>query len=267
MTMVNDKLFIQEQQKITRYLNALHPRVPKRDKLIKKAIEEIKLLQKFSFRGSNKFYFIFDQVKFKIIYASENITSTGYTQEYIYNMTMLQTLQKLYWKQISWISKVQKDGQAFRKIAKYTSPKNQETLYCGLKVKDRWGNLKTFLCKQKILAVNQNKEPILSFIAVEDISSIYKSDTAWCQISDYTDNIPTKRVFFYGGGITSNNLLSDREIEILKLILKKKESASISKKLNISVETVKKHRKNMIAKVGAKDMTALIFLCQHANII
>lgn len=54
------------------------------------------------------------------------------------------------------------------------------------------------------------------------------------------------------------NPLSPREVEILALLCHKKDSSQIAEILNISVETVKKHRKNMIEKTGCSDTNELV---------
>ncbi|OFX59580.1 MAG: hypothetical protein A2046_04180 [Bacteroidetes bacterium GWA2_30_7] len=52
-------------------------------------------------------------------------------------------------------------------------------------------------------------------------------------------------------------MLSEREIEILKLIADELSSIEISEKLNISIRTVDSHRRNIIAKTGAKTLIGL----------
>jgi len=52
--------------------------------------------------------------------------------------------------------------------------------------------------------------------------------------------------------------LSEREMEIVKLISKGKSSANIASTLNISVHTVNSHRKNILKKLRLKSPTELI---------
>lgn len=54
------------------------------------------------------------------------------------------------------------------------------------------------------------------------------------------------------------NPLSPREIEILALLSQKKDSNQIAEILNISPETVKRHRKNMLEKTGCADTNRLL---------
>lgn len=230
-------------------------------------IEEIKVLQKFSFIN-NRFYLLWDHQKFLPLYVSNNVISFGYTPKEIYSWSLFHALKIIYWKQIYLAYKIHKDGNYFRKLTNYSSPKNQEIIICGAKLKDKWGNIRTYFARQKFLSANKKGDPILSFIEAEEISPIVKGEVGWCRMIDRSFDIPIKRVFFSSGSKdTTNELLSNREIDILKLIIENKPSAAIANELQISVETVKKHRKNMIARVGAKDMTALIYLCQQAGVI
>ena len=51
-------------------------------------------------------------------------------------------------------------------------------------------------------------------------------------------------------------------MEILQLIIAKNNNITISELLGISKNTVERHRKNMIARLGVTDMTALIHICK-----
>lgn len=53
-------------------------------------------------------------------------------------------------------------------------------------------------------------------------------------------------------------ILSKREIEILKLICKEYSNADIAGKLFLSISTVETHRKNLIAKLGVNNTVGLV---------
>lgn len=50
--------------------------------------------------------------------------------------------------------------------------------------------------------------------------------------------------------------LSNREVEILKLIVEEHTSVDISLLLNISIRTVETHRKNIAKKIGSASLVA-----------
>lgn len=57
----------------------------------------------------------------------------------------------------------------------------------------------------------------------------------------------------------SESGLSNREIEVLKLIVQGQLNKEIADKLNISINTVLSHRKNIISKTGIKTISGLTF--------
>ena len=57
----------------------------------------------------------------------------------------------------------------------------------------------------------------------------------------------------------NNKELSSREIEVLQLIVKGITNKEIADKLNISLNTVLSHRKNITAKLGIKTISGLTF--------
>ena len=65
----------------------------------------------------------------------------------------------------------------------------------------------------------------------------------------YTVTIDDKKV---------DDILSKREIEILKLICKEYSNADIASQLFLSVSTVETHRKNLIAKLGVNNTVGLV---------
>lgn len=64
-----------------------------------------------------------------------------------------------------------------------------------------------------------------------------------------------------------NEILSKREIEILKLICKEFSNAEIAEKLFLSISTVETHRKNLIAKLGVNNTVGLVKFAIKNNII
>ncbi len=56
----------------------------------------------------------------------------------------------------------------------------------------------------------------------------------------------------------TEEILSKREIEILRLICKEYSNAEIAEKLFLSVSTIETHRKNIIAKLGVNNTVGLV---------
>ena len=61
---------------------------------------------------------------------------------------------------------------------------------------------------------------------------------------------------------TSKIILTEREQDIAQLVAQGLSSKQIGRKLNISIETVKTHRRNMLSKNGINNFPQLIFMMQ-----
>jgi DNA-binding CsgD family transcriptional regulator len=59
--------------------------------------------------------------------------------------------------------------------------------------------------------------------------------------------------------VLQQNILSDRELEVLALIVQGYINKEIADKLNIGLTTVITHRKNIMEKLGMKSVSALTF--------
>ncbi len=58
--------------------------------------------------------------------------------------------------------------------------------------------------------------------------------------------------------------LSNREVEVLKMIVDEQSSIEISDQLNISIRTVETHRKNIAKKIGSSSLVAFTkYAIQH----
>lgn len=56
----------------------------------------------------------------------------------------------------------------------------------------------------------------------------------------------------------SNNILSPREEEILRLIAEEYTTAEIANELFVSVETIRTHRKHLMIKMNARNVAGLV---------
>jgi DNA-binding NarL/FixJ family response regulator len=64
-----------------------------------------------------------------------------------------------------------------------------------------------------------------------------------------------------------DEILSRREMEVLRLICKEFSNAEIADKLFLSVSTVETHRKNLIAKLGVNNTVGLVKFALRNNLI
>ncbi|MEY2703047.1 MAG: hypothetical protein RLY43_1685 [Bacteroidota bacterium] len=79
------------------------------------------------------------------------------------------------------------------------------------------------------------------------------------ELSEYKTTFKTSTFNYYK--------LSDREIEIIRLISQQKDNEYIAKKLGISLRTVENHRRRIIQKTNQKNITDVITLTLKNQII
>ena len=248
-------------------LAKIHPQ--KEDLSITEIVEKIKILEDYSI-DKNRCFALFSQIDFYFLYLSKNAgTISGYTPNEIHKKGLLSAFKAFYWKQLPLAIKVHQWGNRFRKtLGKQVHTAKMEAAYCGMKLRIKNGDWKIFFLKQKILTTNKTGHPILSFLEIEDITTLYKSDYVWARISGHTETETINRAYFQDGKKKEYaDLLSNREMEILHLIIAKKDNITISETLGISKNTVERHRKNMIARLGVTDMTALIYICRRCQLL
>lgn len=266
MSKVNPSYSERHYQELQKELATIYPHKEEIDTT--PIIEKIKILETYSL-DKNRFFSLFSQVDFFPLYISQNITpSFGYTPEELYQKGLFWVLKKAHWKQLPLVVTVHRWGKKFQKIVDKSLPINsQEASYCGIKLKDKWGKMRTLFIKQRILTANET-HPLLSFLEIEDITAIYKSDYVWGRLFAQDEQQSICRAFFQAGTKSEYaDILSPRELEILKLAVEQKNNTQISELLSISKNTVERHRKNMIARVGVTDMTALIHVCKLAQVL
>ena len=165
--------------------------------------------------------------------------------------------------------KLENWGRRFHKlIGRDTSFTNVDIWVCGLKFRDKWGKFRTIIMKMKVLAAAEDNLPLLSFVEIEEVTAIFKKDYVWYCACHLKDGIDTIRAYFSRGPKKeAPDLLSQRELQILKLAALRKSINEIGEMLDIQKNTVLRHRKNMIARVGVVDFTSLIRIGQILGMI
>jgi len=234
-----------------------------------KLIEQIQVLEQFSL-DNKRIFCLFSNPDFYFKYVSENVEKElGYTSKEIYKGGLLLAFKMMYWKQLSMPIRVYQWGEKFQTIVKHPANiSRRNAFFCGVKTKDKQGKLKTFFVKQKMLSFTEDSKPLLSFMEIEEITSIFKGNFVWSRMTaEYGEEIYTRAFFSKGNKKEYGDLVSDREMEILQLVAQHKNSIEISEILGISKNTVERHRKNMVARAGVVDMTGLIYVCRLCQLI
>jgi DNA-binding CsgD family transcriptional regulator len=144
---------------------------------------------------------------------------------------------------------------------------NQQIVFVGPKFKTRAGKTIRALIQTGHLDEDENRNPIKIINSIQDISHFVKDDFWWMR---FTYGEAPQKVKYYHSGIGKsfdNDILSDREKEILRLIYEGIDSPEIAQKLNITIATVHTHRRNMLNRTGLKDTTALLQIAMSIGMI
>ncbi len=142
--------------------------------------------------------------------------------------------------------------------------------YCvsGLAFKHKKGHtVKTFIRVFPIETCEKG-QILTAIIEISDKTVALKGDDYFMQIT--AGKKEPQRIAFFSNQKTTDRrteLLSERELEILQLVAEGYSTKSIGERLFISPLTVEKHRKNMLARVGARDTSALVEICRRCGIL
>jgi DNA-binding NarL/FixJ family response regulator len=108
---------------------------------------------------------------------------------------------------------------------------------------------------------NCSGTPVLNLLTFTDIGD-FKTDTSMVlAISRLIEGLGYVKVFSKTYLPAKKTPLSTRESEVLKLSLNGFSSKMVAEKLYISIQTVKNHKRNMMAKTCASNIAELITLC------
>ncbi len=211
---------------------------------------------------------IFDIKNCRIVNISKNITTfTGYNRkEFGENITLsfVSLLAPEHNSIINvfaaWIQKVLKH------LAK--SYRVEHFLNCwGVKFYSKAGEPMKWHISALPLELDAEGKPLVVFISVQDITHLMKGDDYWIRGVFGKEE---KKVFVYHSNedkTLEQEILSEREKEVLKYIIQGLNTRQIASILDISPNTVDNHRRNMLARTGARDTTALIHLCKMMGIV
>ena len=142
------------------------------------------------------------------------------------------------------------------------------TYRCGLKFNHAEKGVIKLFWRSQIFEIDDLLNPQRIILMVQDVTHLIKNDFFWFRAELKSE---TETTYFTSRsdteGYSKNDILSDREKEILSYFATGKSSDEIAKILFISKATVNNHRQNMLNKIGARDLTALIQLAKMTKII
>jgi DNA-binding CsgD family transcriptional regulator len=115
-------------------------------------------------------------------------------------------------------------------------------------------------CLQQMifLEVDNNKNPLLCFGTVTDISDFKRENIIIGTMSLLNDKNEYETIYSKNYSSEISMLYSNREMDVIRLLAKGLSSKEIAIKLNISSQTVDKHRRNMLQKAQMKNTQELV---------
>ena len=234
----------------------------------KKFHEHTSLLDELA-HNNETLFLLFDRTKWRIQYFGKNMESIfGYSNSELKKYNTQLVFRALAPHHLSfpltmskWIHKVYTSADGIK------ASNRPKFSYCGLQLQHKDGHLLSLLVQYLSIAKDTTGFSTNGVLIVEDASHLLKGDFYWarCSCSE------TGQFFgYYNSNKKSENsqdIISEREKEILLLIAKGYSSKEIAEQLFIAQNTVDRHRKNMIARTGAKNTTALVHICRRVGII
>ena len=232
-----------------------------------KIIENVKE-QENSNQIGNDVILVFSRKKRKIEYLTKNVFDLiGYSVEEITKWETAIFFKLANWSHIDFLQKSQGWAHSFTKAKlKNKDYSNKNTKFiCGLKTDTKSNGVLTLLVKSFNPGTNDDNSDIIIYY-FSDISHLYKGDYYWGNF--VSENNSTNQFRHSSMDVkTTKNIISVREKEVLLATMKGNSKIQVGILLNISPETVSKHKKNMIARTGAKDTTSLVHLLKMCRLI
>lgn len=219
-------------------------------------------------RNENSVKAIIDQEDFVVHYVSDNLKDIfGYSKETWMKYNMLLFFKSLTVRHLTFPIKATMWNYKNTAHLPIEDKQNQKLIFCGIKAKDSNRRVRTLLIRYLPLSFNEIGVVKTAIVSLEDVSHLIKSDFYWVRTVCGKQNDIITHYFSDDKKYTGDDIISDREKDVLRLIAKGMESKEIGNELFISPNTVDNHRKNMIARTGARDTTALLQLCISCGII
>jgi DNA-binding CsgD family transcriptional regulator len=207
---------------------------------------------------------VFNTNTSRIIYLSGDFlkiigypkTEKEYCEEpALYWMKNLPLEQSWFFLKMGWFFK-----KTVRKILSNNPERASLNWYIhNFRLKDFEGKIRYLNIINQALKITASGDLVIILAIIKNNAPLIKNKSTWwaefCINGQNKYNYHCKSGKFQKGGI-----FSEREKEVLALIEAGQASAEIADKLQLSLHTVEKHRKNLIERTGLKDSSALIQL-------
>ncbi|RDB06633.1 LuxR C-terminal-related transcriptional regulator [Runella aurantiaca] len=158
----------------------------------------------------------------------------------------------------------------FQNMVQAVPPKRRKlikTQWVGVRLKPLNGKPWVSFATLLPLSTRADGTPKVVLMINQNISHLYNANFVWLRQSCTSTSQYNSCFHSRTGEVVNHDILSKRELEILKLLARGLNSQCIASELAISVNTVSNHRKNMMDRVGVSDTTALLQIAQWCDLI
>ncbi len=221
-------------------------------------IKNTEVLNVLSWKKESMFV-VFDAARYKVLYFCDNFQDIfGYSSEELNRYNILLFFRALDKKHLTFPFTTAKWASSlFRHYSAGDLKAGLRFTFCGIMVRHKNGEILRLLVNYFPMEVDEHGNPTLVIVTIKNINYLLKGEFYWARMSCGPN---LEKVSTYHSATKQSkfeDIISEREKEVLKHIIEGKSSKEIADILFLSPNTVEKHRKNMLAKTGARDTTAL----------
>jgi len=123
------------------------------------------------------------------------------------------------------------------------------------------GSISQFMHEGSISFPEDKLFPVLNLNVFFEIADIKTDETIVLTIFKYTSLEGYQKVFTKEYGKNYNSLLTAREMEVIRLCHEGLSSKMIAEKMNLSIHTVKNHKRHCMEKTSTHNINELIHYC------
>lgn len=212
--------------------------------------------------------FLIDVKQLRVIQVSGSVLKyTGYTSAEFGDNILLKFITMFASKQcsfmsvlVSWILNIEKNIPIEYKSRQFISA-------WGMRLYHKDGRSMRWHLNIIPIEFNAQKNPTVIMMSIQEVTHLVKGDDYCIRGVFGKEN---KKIFVYYSNeerTIDNEIISEREREVLQHISQGLDTKEIALRMKISPNTVDNHRRNMLARTGMRDTTALIQLCRMVGII
>lgn len=212
--------------------------------------------------------FLIDVKHLRVIQASGSVLKyTGYSPAEFGDNVLLKFMSMFVPKQrsfmsdfVTWILSIEKNVPLEFKSRQFISA-------WGMRLFHKDG--RSIRCYIDIIPIefNAQNNPTVLMMSFQEVSHLVKGED-YCMRGIFGED--DKKIFVYYSKedrTIDSEIISEREREVLQYISQGLDTKQIAGELKISTNTVDNHRRNMLARTGTRDTTALIQLCRMLGIV